>query len=457
MRKGKTVIGQGVYSLADGTRVQSVKDLLINEQNDAIIALLVDEGGLLGTSTVVPIEAVRVFGPSAVLIEDAQAVIAAANDPRVSDVLGRKVSLLGTRVISTEGEELGTIGDMYFDERSGQIQGYEVSGGRVGDVMRGTSYLSIDEIKVVGPDAVIATEGAKDIVESQVGGIAGALQAAQAGLQSAGATAADSGSPPDVAAAPDPVASDPDGRLVGRRVTVDLIDERGSVVVANGQRVTLAHVQRARAEGNLDPLYQAAGIERPVPLGEQASQAADKVAQGASDLWSRFTSKLSEMTDAAGQRVDTQQSKGRLDAINDAIGRPVTKVFLDRDDDVILDLGDLVTHQAIQRAHEAGMLDSMLSSVYKADVTFERDEMRAQVAGDSTIEQATGGATVVEELESRIEAAAAPSPEPEAAKQPVDGPEDKGGEPQDEAAANEASSRAPTKEPRDGRHQPARE
>ena len=40
--------------------------------------------------------------------------------------------------------------------------------------------------------------------------------------------------------------------------------------------------------------------------------------------------------------------------ISDAIGRPVTKVILDRDDNVVLNMGDIVTHQAIQRAHEAG-------------------------------------------------------------------------------------------------------
>ena len=70
------------------------------------------------------------------------------------------------------------------------------------------------------------------------------------------------------------------------------------------------------------------------------------------------------MTDSAGRRLDTQQTKAQLDRIHDAIGRPVTKVFLDREDAVILDLGDLITHQAVQRAHEAGMLDSLLASVY---------------------------------------------------------------------------------------------
>ena len=48
-------------------------------------------------------------------------------------VLDRKASLLGTPVMTTEGERVGSIGDMYFDEASGSIIGYEVSGGAVGE------------------------------------------------------------------------------------------------------------------------------------------------------------------------------------------------------------------------------------------------------------------------------------------------------------------------------------
>ena len=145
MRKGRTVIGQDVYSLADGRRVHSVKDLVVSEDHDAIVALLVDEGGLLGTSTIVPIEAVHRFGPDAVMVEDSSAVIPASADERVAATLDRKAQPPGdARRDDQEGERVGPIGDMYFDEVTGEILGYEVSGGTVGDVMRGTSWLPLD-------------------------------------------------------------------------------------------------------------------------------------------------------------------------------------------------------------------------------------------------------------------------------------------------------------------------
>ena len=123
-------------------------------------------------------------------------------------------------------------------------------------------------------------------------------------------------------------------------------------------------------------------------------------------LWDQFTRKVGEMTDAAGQRADHEQTKHRLTQIEDAVGRPVTKVFLDLEDRVILDLGDLITHAAIQRAHEAGALDSLLGSVYKGEVAFQRDEMRAEKTGEATLEAASGpgiSAPVVEELRSKVD------------------------------------------------------
>jgi hypothetical protein len=111
------------------------------------------------------------------------------------------------------------------------------------------------------------------------------------------------------------------------------------------------------------------------------------------------------VTDAQGQRVDEQQTRIRLAQITDAIGRPVTKVILDRNDDVILDLGDLITHQAVQQAYDAGMLDTLLTCVYRGDVAFERDEMRAQVEATARVDKASGGAQVIDEMATRLQKA----------------------------------------------------
>ncbi len=391
MRKGRTVTGQDVYSLADGTRVESVSDLVINAENDAIIALLVDEGGLMSSSKIIPVEAISSFGPSAVMVAERDAVIEADADPEVAHILERDGALLDSRVLTVDGDDLGKVNDIYFDEHDGRIVGFEVSGGRLDEVMSGTSFLRLDEIRVVGPDAVITTVETKAHLAEQAGGVQGAMElagerAGQVREQLEGAAEE---------------AQDRDGTLVGRRSGADVADRTGSIIVARGQRIALEDVREARDAGVIDELYRAAGATRQKTAEDQAKEAADSAAETAGDLWDRFTTKLSQLTDAAGRRVEAEQTKQHLSRINDAIGRPVTKVILDRGDDVILDVGNLVTHEAVQRAYENGMLDSLLDSIYKAEVTFRRDELKARIEGQATIERASGGADLVDELEAR--------------------------------------------------------
>ena len=392
MQKGKSVMGRDVLSLATGARIHSVKDILIGADNDRVVALLVDEGGLLGTSTVVPFDAVTSFGRDAVVINEENSVIAASSDPEVKVILDGNHKLLGKTVFTEDGQKVGSIADLYFDEQSGRITGFEITGGVLGDLAKGSSYLGADEVRLAGRDVVFVSSSGAEAVENQVGGIQGAV--AKAGDKVSSAAQQQGSEPPS-----------PEAALVGRRSGTDVLDERGGIVLATGQRITADHVARAKATGNLDHLYAAAEAGDARERQERASETAQKVGDTAGDLWDKFTLKLGELTDATGQRVDEQQTKSRLTQINDAVGRPVTKPILDRNDDVILDLGDIITHQAVQRAHEAGLLDTLLSNVYQGQVTFERDEMKVGIEADSTVEKATGGASVVDELATKVETA----------------------------------------------------
>ena len=48
MRKGKSVIGKQILSLADGARLQTVKDVILGANNERVVGLLADEGQQLG-------------------------------------------------------------------------------------------------------------------------------------------------------------------------------------------------------------------------------------------------------------------------------------------------------------------------------------------------------------------------------------------------------------------------
>jgi hypothetical protein len=55
---------------------------------------------------------------------------------------------------------------------------------------------------------------------------------------------------------------------------------------------------------------------------------------------------------------------------------------------VILNVGDLITHQALEQARQANVLDVMLSSVYSQTPEFSKAELRAPEPGMAALKGA---------------------------------------------------------------------
>ena len=118
MRKGKRLIDRPILSLADGVRVGAVKDVILGPENDQVIGLLTDEGGLLSSAHFVPLGEVQSFGKDAIVVRSTDSVLPADRAPDIKAILERDTSLLGIKVFTDTGEAQGTVNDVYFDESS---------------------------------------------------------------------------------------------------------------------------------------------------------------------------------------------------------------------------------------------------------------------------------------------------------------------------------------------------
>lgn len=64
----------------------------------------------------------------------------------------------------------------------------------------------------------------------------------------------------------------------------------------------------------------------------------------------------------------------------------MTRVILDPDDNVILNVGELITHRAISQAKEGEVLNILLSSVYTKEPEISDKELRAPEPGMAALE-----------------------------------------------------------------------
>ena len=176
MRKGKSVIGKDVLSLEDGTRLETVSDLIVDPGGQRLVALVVDEGGLMSPSRVVPIGEVTGFGKDAVIVRGQDSVVATNQDDALRAIVDQKEKIVGKQVYTVNGDDQGKIADVYFDEPTGNVMGYEVSGGIIGDVTKGTSFLSIEDITTIGNDVIYVQPEIATVLDEQVGGLQGAVR-----------------------------------------------------------------------------------------------------------------------------------------------------------------------------------------------------------------------------------------------------------------------------------------
>jgi hypothetical protein len=298
--------------------------------------------------------------------------------------------------VTDQGQAMGSLSDMYFDDESGRIEGFEVSGGLLGDIAQGTSFLPVADIDRMGPDVIFIRPQVGDNLESQVGGVQGALQDARTKVGDAATKARDN-------VQSSVSQSEPEQSLIGKRSGTDVLDDNGRVIVANGERIRSEHVEWAKQNGRVGQLTTAATAGEASVAREKAGVAVDQAKDNVASAWDRFQGRLTEMRDEQGRQADAAQTAHRLALIQDAIGRPVTKVILDRSDNVILDFGDIVTHQSIQAAFDNGMLDTLLASVHRAEIGFPAEQLMVKKPGSATVDKASGGATVVEELEQKVQ------------------------------------------------------
>ncbi|WP_019585169.1 PRC-barrel domain-containing protein [Deinococcus apachensis] len=549
MIKAKELLGRPIIAIDSGEKIETTRDVVFDHQANEVMGLLVDEGGWFRAAKVVPFGAIRSIGEDAIMVDSAESVTSTREDGRLAEVLESNVSLSGMTLLTTDGQNLGKIADVFFDEHTGRVEGYEATGGIFSDLSSGRTFVPAPEHVQIGHDAaIVPISVAAAMQEQEPGGLKGALSSAGESLSSAYQTAAENvkqtygniaeaskerqkeflvgktagsdltlddgtvlvrqgetitaeqteradqagkltalltsvtggalsetyGNVKDrvqsgvdsirsasaeqqkqfvvgKTASNDVTANLADGvqevivhrgsvitefqaeraqeagvlpalvtaagggaiqegvqglreRLqpaqstqpapltvestIGRRVRTDVRAPTGGLVAAQGQIVTPAIAERARQLGLEGALIAATvgGASPTAGAGAALSGGVASVSEGASNLLERAKAWLGDKRDEAGQALEERQEQMEEKRIRDALGRPVTRVILAPDDTIILNVGEIITHKAVDAARAGDVLDILLDSVSKEEVTIDPLSVRPHETGSAALE-----------------------------------------------------------------------
>ena len=179
---------------------------------------------------------------------------------------------------------------------------------------------------------------------------------------------------------------------LGRRVRTDVYGAGRTLIAAQGQIVTQGVLEKARTMNREAELLRATGVtpdgeaSSGPPISDQLSAGLSNVSAGASSFLDRAKTWLGEKGDDASEAIDRRQQEAQAQKERDAIGRPVNRVILDPQDQIILNIGEIITHKAVAAAKAAGILDMLLDSVSKETVSINPLDARPHETGSAALD-----------------------------------------------------------------------
>jgi len=414
MRKGNEVIGKPVVSYSTGRRIDTIKDLIFDQNSNRLLGFLISEGGWLSSPRILLLKDVLAIGVDAVIISSRDNVFEAKQVPEIAKILEYNNVLKGTRILTTDGRNLGTMVDLYFDNDTGIVEGYEVSGGMFADAYSGRSFVPTPKTLKIGKDVAFVPVETALLMEEQIGGIKAAMQAAgekvQETVQSTGEKLQDAGG--KLKQSSSSLSQNFSGQFSsalaeraveeakGYRVRQFVRSDDGFIIAAPGQIVSDSVVKFAQRFHQEESLLQAVGLSTRDAAQSRANgmatvtgdrlrvsthKAEDQIQEGAQKLkveanylWQQLRTGVADFQDRSSQAIEQKRILG-------ALGRPVNRVILDQQDQVILNVGELITHQAVEISRQSGVLEVLLGSVYTETPKLSREDIEAPHPGRASL------------------------------------------------------------------------
>ena len=154
------VLNLPVLCADSGKKTGVVKDIIFSPGSREVKALLLEHKGLSLNKKVVFLKELLSLGSEAAIVNNSSSV-SDMDRSAYTEAFHDEGSLLGLKVFSKGGGELGVVKDVLFDYQTGKIEGFEISDGILQDVVSGRKILPLfgkvelgDEFAVVEREAV---------------------------------------------------------------------------------------------------------------------------------------------------------------------------------------------------------------------------------------------------------------------------------------------------------------
>jgi uncharacterized protein YrrD len=230
VRQSQQLIGMPIISIMDGKEIGKVKSLLVNPESGKVEFLVIhNERWTLGVK-VLPFRQVQGLGDYAVMTESESAVIDLSEDTLANELKTKGVSIIGNRVITAAGQFLGEVVEYYVNAESGKVEGCVIE-----KESNDQQVLNAEFIITMGKEILIVKkESVENLINKSEFDRMSVSQANQEEVDRVDKSL---------------IFSKDTVNITGKRVTADIYDENGDVIVPEGEVVTEDIVERVKRIG----------------------------------------------------------------------------------------------------------------------------------------------------------------------------------------------------------------
>jgi uncharacterized protein YrrD len=245
-------------------QIGTVKTLVINPEKGFIDFLTIEQEDVQLSLKAIPFKKVVGIGEFAVTVESNNAVIDLAEIPIANQLVNKQIRIKNTKAMTRKGQLLGEVTEFFVDEETGEIIGIELHiGGR-------QAVLSSEFVLTYGKDILIVTENASSSLLDEASSLIQKTEQLDEVLTAISAnemveeTATSSmdieqrewlsdiekvEEETEDSEALQALREKQIELLQGKRVTKDILDRNGNVLIEAGTILTVEHITKAHEEG----------------------------------------------------------------------------------------------------------------------------------------------------------------------------------------------------------------
>lgn len=161
--QSKQIVGLPVVSIAEGVKLGTVRDVVVNPTERRIVGFVVQADGRARETLVLLAEDVRAVGPDAVTVQDRNRLRPLAALPELKTMIEQQMPIKGKAVFTSEGKRLGQIDEFTLDTQRFTVDAYFVSAPGLGGLIAGAPRrIPADWVVSSGPDAVVVRSGEEE-------------------------------------------------------------------------------------------------------------------------------------------------------------------------------------------------------------------------------------------------------------------------------------------------------